>query len=75
MNEYYDALFFYHDVEANRFFDQCGKKMDTILEVITPNDLYLFRKDPEKFHKFIHRYDRRIMCLFLKPNGGPYDDE
>jgi len=61
----YDAiLYIYYDVEANLFYDD-GWDFFNIYEVVTPNDIYLFKHDPG-FRTFPHRSDRSILCEIVK---------
>lgn len=61
----YDGiLYFSYDSEENMFYDQCGIRVTNIFEVITPNNLFLFRQDPG-YCIFPHRDDNRILCEIL----------
>jgi hypothetical protein len=41
-----DFRFLYYNTEQNMFYDQNGILIINIFELITPNDLLLFRQDP-----------------------------
>jgi len=57
-------LQFFYDSEENTFYDQCGIRVANIFEVLTPNDIFLFKQDPG-YNVFRHRDDSRIMCEIL----------
>ena len=58
--KYHGILYFDFDPGENVFYDKDGLMVDSILEFITPNDLYLFRQDPGCCI-FECRYDRMIL--------------
>lgn len=50
----YDAiLYLTYEPEENTFYDECGFRIVNIFEIISPNDLLLFRHDSHN-------------CCFLK---------
>jgi len=60
----YDAiLYIYWDSVENIFYDHCGFEMVNVLDVATPNDIFLFRE--RGFRTFHHRDNRRILCEIL----------
>lgn len=60
---HYDGvLYFELDLETNLFYDQCGMRVDDMFEILTPNDLYLFRESNVDSLIFRHRHDRNILC-------------
>ena len=61
----YDGILqFFYDSEENIFYDQCGIRVVNIFEVLTPNDIFLFKQDPG-YNAFPHRDDHRILCEIL----------
>jgi len=48
MDEYDAILSLSYDPVENAFYDDCGFRIINILEVIAPNDIFLFRKDHER---------------------------
>lgn len=57
-------LYFTYDPEENTFYDQCGIHMANIFEVLTPNDIFLFKRD-HGYCIFPHRDDPHIWCEIL----------
>lgn len=61
----YDGILeLYYDSEENLFYDQCGIRVRDIFEVLTPNDIFLFKRNP-KCNVFLHRKYPRILCEIL----------
>jgi len=58
-----DQLFVCYDPDENMFYDRYGSLIN-ILEMITPNDLFLFRQDPG-YCTFPHRKNNKILCEIL----------
>ena len=58
------VLQFFYDSEENIFYDQCGQIVTNIFEVLTPNDIFLFKQDPG-YNVFPHRDNNRILCEIL----------
>lgn len=67
--EYDGILELYYDSEENVFCDQCGIKVRDILEILTPNDIFLFKRN-SKNNIFPHRRYPRILCEISL--HGPY---
>jgi len=61
---YDGVLQFFYDSEENIFYDQCGQIVINIFEVLTPNDIFLFKQDPG-YNVFSHRDNNRILCEIL----------
>ena len=57
------VLFISYDVAYNQFFDECGNIIQNIFEVVTPNDIFLFRRNHDNC-MFPYRYDKKVMCIF-----------
>lgn len=45
-DQYIEIINIEYDAEENSFYDQCGIHITNVLEMITPNDLLLFRQNP-----------------------------
>ena len=54
-------LYFELDTDENVFYDENGERVDSILEFITTNDLYLFRQDPGYYCIFEYRHDKSVL--------------
>lgn len=71
---YYDAILYIdYDPVQNSFYDECGQHIVNILELITPNNLYLFKKRPEEYSYFTHRDNPNVVCKLIM--NGVYDNE
>lgn len=59
----YEAVIeiFYDEVE-NAFYDECGQRINNIFELVTPNDLYLYKSEATRYSSFFQRDDPRILC-------------
>jgi len=57
-------LYFWWDEENNMFYDECGQLVINIFEMVTPNDLLLFKKD-HGYCLFPHRETKGILCEFV----------
>lgn len=76
-NSDYDAVeYVYYDGVENAFYDQCGMHITNIYDYVTPNDIYLFRKDNGNCC-FTSRCDRRIIIEIITDDSDfvPYDEE
>jgi len=62
--DYDGILQLFYDPEENIFYDQCGIRIINIFEVLTPNDLFLFKQNQE-YNIFYHRDNSRIICEIL----------
>ena len=72
--ESYDTiLYIEYDPVQNSFYDECGKHITNIFELITPNNLYLFRQKPEEYSYFTHRNNSNVVCKFIM--NGVYTNE
>jgi len=60
------------DRYTNIFYDQCGMQIPNIYEYITPNDLFLYKKNKNSCY-FIHRNNPNIVCKIFE--GDLYDQE
>ena len=66
MRLYDDILLIRWDDETGVFHDVYGCRIDNIFELVSPNDLYLFRRD-HGCCIFPHRNIRRIGCeIFIE---------
>lgn len=64
----YKACFhIYYDGVENVFYDSCGKRIINILEILTPNDLFLFRSNQENC-VFAMRDDWQVSCKIVIEN-------
>lgn len=73
-----DLCYIYYDPESNAFYDEDGAQIDNIFELITPNDLYLYRHDPG-CNLFPCRFDRELTFEIVDqmddyPGDGYYDN-
>lgn len=53
---------FYDDVE-NAYYNQCGMRVLDITSILHPNDILLFKYDPEVYDTFLHRRDKTILVI------------
>lgn len=61
-DDFKDVMVIYHDPDKNIFLDSdCGYIIPNIFEMITPNDLYLYRNDPG-LNIFPHRDIPDLLC-------------
>jgi hypothetical protein len=60
-DSYGAILFIRYDPEENVFYDECGFRIRNIFEMITPNDLVLYRANHD-YCCFPCRYSRNILC-------------
>jgi hypothetical protein len=67
---YDDEIWIYWDSQSNVFYDACGFEMADALEVITPNDLLLFRTDPG-YCQFPRRTNPRVLCIIFTDDQCP----
>jgi hypothetical protein len=69
MVDYVDILRLIYNKEENIFYDaDLGHQIVNIFEMITPNDLLLFKKNPE-WRYFQHRSDEHTLCeLIMEEN-------
>jgi hypothetical protein len=64
-NRFYQTIYYiYYSKSENMFYDPCGILIENIFEIITPNDLFLFRKNPRK-NKFPMRDEPYILCEII----------
>jgi len=61
---YHALVYVHYDRDENMFYDQCGMPIWNIFDTITPNDLLLFRHNPENC-VFSHRDDHETLCWIL----------
>jgi hypothetical protein len=61
---YDEILYFFYDPRDNIFCDQFGFIVLNIFEMITPNDLLLFKED-HGYCIFPHRHSNNILCEIL----------
>lgn len=59
--KYQEVIYLWWDPRDNTFYDQHGAQLPNIFEIITPNDLFLFRND-HGYSIFPYVKDRRILC-------------
>lgn len=64
----YDILFVFHDEVENQFYDVCGQLVHNIYEIITPNDLFLYRYD-SRHNKFNTPFPG-VMCKICTMQEG-----
>ena len=62
--KYAFVLYIRWDEKENVFYDTCGFMIGNIFEMITPNDVYLFRQDHGNC-SFPHREDRNVLCEII----------
>ena len=61
----YDAVLYIRwEENENLFYDECGFRINNVFEMITPNDLYLFRHDCNQ-RCFPYKKDKRILCEII----------
>lgn len=61
----YDGLlYFSYDSKENVFYDPCGIRVINIFEIITPNDLFLFRQNP-RYCLFPYIENKFILCVII----------
>lgn len=69
-----DVLFLIYYPEENIFYDECGMRVTNILEMLTPNDLFMFKRFPRDYYIFTDRSNKNITCyLLVGVNGVTYD--
>jgi hypothetical protein len=70
---YYHAILtvFYNPIE-NIFYDQCGIRIINIFEIITPNDLFLFKHDNNNCY-FRMKDEPYIICEIMVDDYGGYN--
>ena len=73
-NTFDDQIYIEYDPLSNQFYDQCGFHISNIYELVTPNDLCLFRKIPSKYYLFRHRSMKNVLCQIIM-NGVEIADE
>lgn len=71
--EFDDVLYIEYDPYTNRFYDQCGFHIINIYEIVTPNDIFLFKKNHLEHSWFNHRGIRNVVCKIIM--NGVEDDE
>ena len=47
-DQYREVIEIEYDADENSFYDQCGIHIINIFEMLTPSNLLLFRKNPQK---------------------------
>jgi len=62
VREYKEVLYIEYIPIENSFYDEGGFHIDNILDIITPNDLLLFRNDYD-FKYFTHRFNKDVLCI------------
>ena len=71
---YADIWYIEYDPKENCFYDsEFGHRIVDIFALVTPDELLLFRKMPEKYSYFSHRSDPNIVCKFIM--NGVYDND
>ena len=58
----YDSVWCLEYNPEERTFHHEGFRVVDIFQYITPNDLFLFRHDPEEHCLFQHRYEPDLLC-------------
>jgi hypothetical protein len=66
-----DSIGLFYDVEKNIFLDEDGQVVKNIFELITPNDLYLFRHLEKEYVVFRHRFLKNVVCEIYMPTEEP----
>jgi hypothetical protein len=61
---YDEVLYLSFNSDENIFYDECGKRIANIFELITPNNLFLFRQNP-RYCLFPYIEDSHILCKIL----------
>jgi len=61
----------FHCMEENFFLDECGQPIHNIFELITPNDLFLYREDPGH-NIFPLRDHKDVWVEILNDYDDPY---
>lgn len=72
-DQYREVIEIEYDADENSFYDQCGIHIINIFEMLTPSNLLLFRKNPQKFYEFPHRDNKQVLCKLIM--NGVYNDE
>jgi len=57
-----EVMYIEFDPKENCFYNSCGMQIIDIFDMITPNDLLLFRSDPFKHSYFQHRNQPQTLC-------------
>jgi hypothetical protein len=69
----YEVIVLFFDPDKNRFINEGGYVVHNVLEYITPNDLYLFRR--LKRHMIVrHRSESGILCELFYPDMDDEED-
>ncbi len=55
----------FHDEDDNVFYNECGIKISNIFEILSPNDLFLYRKDPIVYTHFHMKDDPTVICEII----------
>jgi len=64
-DQYEAMLYIEYDADENSFYDECEIHIVNIFDIITPNDLLLFRKFPQTYSYFTTRNDSKIICKLI----------
>lgn len=62
--EYLQVLYIYWSEKENIFYDTQGIQIPNIFDMVTPNDIFLFRQDPG-YCTFPYRHNNLILCEIL----------
>ena len=63
-SRYSELVQIYWDSNDNSFWSLTGDPIENIFELVTPSDLYMFRRDPG-YSIFTHRSNQRILCEII----------
>lgn len=66
-----DVIGLFYDADRNLFTDEDGFIVWSIFELITPNDLLLFRKH-EQYMVVPHRSVKNVLVEIFYPEADPY---
>jgi len=57
-----DVIEMEYDPDSNTFYDEWGVLIPNIFDLLTPNDLYLFKNDYDN-NMFNHKKDKKVVCV------------
>ena len=67
-----DMMFLHYYPDENIFYDECGKQIENIFEILTADDLLLFKKDPRRKY-FVYCKNKHVLCKILIKDGEGED--
>jgi len=70
INEYDGTYYIFWDEQANMFYDPCGIRIINIFDLVTPNEIFLFRYNPKNFCAFPMKGEPRTVCIFVTNEEG-----